>query len=114
MTPEGRVKAAIKKWLDDRGFQRAGANPVKGAPRGWYFMPVNNGMGVSGVPDFVGSYADNIGFQPRPLAIEAKAPGGKPTERQIDRHAEMRAAGWLVLVVSDVSTLTKELEPHLG
>lgn len=103
MTPEGKVKAAIKKWLDAHGFQRAAADTVL-APKGWYYMPVNNGMGVGGIPDFMGSYVD-FAFQPRPLAIEAKAPGEAAKPRQLDIHTELRAAGWLVLVVDDVSQL---------
>jgi len=103
MTPEGRVKKAIKQWLDARGYWRAGDARPKDGVRGWYYMPQNMGMGVSGIPDFVGSGLR--GGQPFPWAIEAKAPGGKPTPQQVDRHNEMRAAGWLVLVVDDVSQL---------
>lgn len=103
-TPEGKVKKAIKEWLDERGFWRAGAErPATADVQGWYFMPVNNGMGVSGIPDFIGSGLRYL--MPFPFAIEAKAPGGKPTELQLERHAEMKAAGWLVLVVDDVSEL---------
>lgn len=111
MTPEAKVKSAIKKWLDARGFWRAGAaRPDTIA--GWYFMPQNMGMGVSGLPDFVGSFLRDR-HDPTPFAIEAKAPGGKPSVLQLDRHDEMKAAGWLVLVCSDVSQLA-ELEVHLG
>ena len=101
MTPEGAVKRDIKQWLDARGFWRAGADRPSGELRGWYYMPQNMGMGVSGIPDFVGS-----GLRmcvPFPFAIEAKAPGGKPTAIQLDRHAEMKAAGWFLLVVDDVN-----------
>lgn len=117
MTPEGRVKKAIKEWLDARSFWRAGADCPEGEVRGWYYMPVPNGMGVGGIPDFVGSYmaedADGHYVGPRPMAIEAKAPGEKPTALQLDRHAEMRAANWLVLVVDDVSQLA-QLEHYLA
>lgn len=113
MTPEAKVKAAIKKWLAAHGFwAAAGKQPA--VVRGWYYMPVNNGMGVSGIPDFIGSlvYDAHLGAVV-PFAIEAKAPGEGPTERQKDRHVEMRAAGWLVLVADDVSKLA-ELEAYLG
>lgn len=106
-TPEGVVKDDIKDWLDARGFQRAGAAPVEGELRGWYYMPVNNGMGVSGIPDFMGSGIRLPDYTPFPWAIEAKKPGGVPTPRQLDRHAEMQRAGWLVLVVDDVSQLSR-------
>lgn len=61
MTPEGKVKAKIKRILN-----RAGA---------YYFMPVQTGYGVPTL-DFLCFHVGN-GF-----AIEAKAPGKKPTKRQ--------------------------------
>jgi hypothetical protein len=103
-TPESKVKRDIKNWLDERGFWRAGSRQPSFVA-GWYYMPQNMGMGVSGIPDFIGSVADDF-LGAKPWAIEAKAPGGKPTQLQLDRHAEMRHAGWLVFVVDDVSTLT--------
>lgn len=112
MTPEGKVKKAIRERLAQLGFQRAGDEKKVLAPRGWYYMPQNMGMGVSGIPDFVGSYVD-WAHQPRPFGIEAKARGEKPTALQQERHVEMRAAGWFVLVVDDVSKLS-ELEVLLG
>ena len=39
MTPEGRVKAAVKKWLQTKAA--------------WFFLPVSNGMGKHGIPDIV-------------------------------------------------------------
>lgn len=59
MTPEGRVKAEIKKVL-----QRHGA---------WYYMPIQNGMGVTGIPDFIAC------LNGRFLGIECKAPGKENT-----------------------------------
>jgi hypothetical protein len=112
-TPESAVKKAIKAWLDARGFWRAGAARPKVDLAGWYYMPQNVGFGTNGVPDFVGSGIRVPGYRPFPWAIEAKAPGGKPTELQKERHAEMRAAGWLVLVADSVSALA-ELESYFG
>jgi hypothetical protein len=110
MTPEGRVKAAIKKWLDERGYWRAGAKEPA-AVHGWYYMPQNIGMGVSGIPDFMGGKF--LQGRALPWGIEAKAPGEGPTPTQLDRHKEMRAAGWLVLVVDDVNQLAA-LEAYRG
>lgn len=113
-TPEGRVKDDIKAWLKDHGFWAAGGPEPKWperTTRGWYYMPQNMGMGVNGIPDFMGSFLAQAGYPDapetvwRPFGIEAKAPGGKPTQIQLDRHAEMRATGWLVFVVDDVSQL---------
>lgn len=39
-TPEGRVKMMVREILDN-------------TPDTWYFMPVQNGMGQSGIPDFI-------------------------------------------------------------
>lgn len=54
-TPEAKVKQAVAKALKARGI--------------WYYMPVQNGMGQTGIPDFICCWGG--GF----LAIETKAPG---------------------------------------
>lgn len=90
-TPEAKIKAAVKKWLAAQGFWAAGGKRPEDVS-GWYYMPVSNGMGVHGVPDFV------CICNGRALFIETKAPGGKCTENQIRRHEEIRAAGGCVIV----------------
>ena len=73
MTPEARVKDAIKKYL--RGI---------GA---WVYMPVPMGYGGSSVDFF-------ICFEGRFYAIEAKAEvGGKVTKRQEDTLRDVALAG---------------------
>jgi len=57
MTPEGRVKADIKKFLNS-------------LPNCFWWMPPVNGYGTNGIPDFVGCYLGVF------FAIEAKRPGG--------------------------------------
>ncbi|MDE2344006.1 MAG: VRR-NUC domain-containing protein, partial [Betaproteobacteria bacterium] len=64
MTPEAKVKAAIRKVLDAL------------APDLWYFMPAMNGYGKRGVPDFVGCYHGKF------FAIEAKSVTGAVTPWQ--------------------------------
>lgn len=105
MTPEGRVKTDIKKELDVRGFWRAGT-PEPERVIGWYYMPVSNGMGVHGIPDFVCCYTGKSFF------IEAKAPKGECTANQLQRHAEIRAAGGVVLVIDNIETLKAYLDEH--
>lgn len=61
MTPEARVKKAIKRELD-----RVGA---------YSHMPVMNGMGAPTL-DYVGC------LRGRYFVVEAKAPGAVPTPRQ--------------------------------
>lgn len=99
-TPESKVKAAIKKRLNKAGFWQAG-QPKPEVVRGWYYMPVPNGMGVHGIPDFV-CCIDGL-F----VGIEAKAPGKMKdtTVNQQKRHTEIIAAGGVILVVDDVSQL---------
>lgn len=116
MTPEGRVKRDIKAELERAGFWQAG-HPEPATVTGWFYMPVNNGMGVSGIPDFLGVETlritpDMVGMKfGRFFSIEAKAPGrmSNVTELQKDRHREIRAAGGVVLVADDVSILEEHL-----
>lgn len=87
MTPEGRVKEAVKKYLNGIGA--------------WWYMPVSNGMGRVGCPDFL------ICYKGRFLAVETKAPGkrGNTTPNQ-DRELEgIKRADGLALVVDDVEQL---------
>jgi hypothetical protein len=81
VTPEGKVKAVIKRILD----------PLK--PLVWYDMPVPGGWGKS-VLDFVGSAYGH------PFAIEAKAAGGKATPRQHAVIRRLEAAGVQCFVVA--------------
>ena len=54
-TPEGRIKDAVKKYLTALGA--------------YWYMPVSNGMGRVGCPDFL------ICYKGRFIACETKAPG---------------------------------------
>ena len=93
MTPEGRVKRDVKRLL----------NAIDGA---WYYMPVQNGMGVVGIPDFVACVRGRF------VGIETKAPGRLKalTPNQKRRLAEIEAAGGLALVIDDVAKLREALE----
>lgn len=91
MTPEGKVKDRIKSVLK------------KYAKTVYWHMPVQNGMGAPTL-DFVGC------AHGRYFAIEAKAPGGKMTARQILTAKEIRAAGGMVFVIDGTAdTHTVEL-----
>ena len=87
MTPEGRVKKRVKEWLKARGA--------------FYYMPVSNGMGAVGVPDFL------CCLKGRFIAIETKAPGKRSnlTPNQEQRIKEIHSAGGAALVVDDVAQL---------
>lgn len=78
-TPEGKVKDDVKKVLAKY--------------RVWYFMPVSNGFGKHGIPDFICCVAGRF------FTVETKAPGKKPTELQEDQMNEIRKAGGKAFVV---------------
>jgi hypothetical protein len=80
-TPEGKVKLAIKKILDKH--------------EAWFFMPVQNGMGKVGIPDFVCCYKGHF------LGIEAKAPGKMhqttPNQDKIRDEIEAHSGSYIVI-----------------
>lgn len=92
MTPEGKVKDKVKKLLKANGA--------------YMHMAVLNGMGAPSL-DFV------CCLNGRYIAIETKAPGKKPTPRQLVTMEDMRKAGAFVFVVSCDAELTV-LEAYLN
>jgi len=80
-TAEGAVKAQIRKILD--------------ITKAYYAMPVSNGMGRHGVPDFL------VCHQGRFIAIEAKAGKGTTTALQDRNLAEIVMAGGVALVINE-------------
>lgn len=80
-TPEGRVKAKIRKILDSLSA--------------YYAMPLTGGYGKSGVPDFL------VCHKGRFIGIEAKAGKGKTTALQDRELAAIVAAGGTSLVVNE-------------
>ena len=90
-TPEGRVKDQIKRFLKTLDC--------------WFYMPVQNGMGVVGIPDIIGVIKGKF------FAIECKAPGKeKNTTPNQDRVIGfIKAAGGIAFVASDVETVKQNL-----
>ena len=90
-TPEGKVKDAVKKLLKSRGI--------------WWYCPVQNGMGVVGIPDFICCWDGKF------LAVETKAPGKRAntSANQDARINEIRLAKGLAIVVDDVRQLEELL-----
>ncbi len=87
MTPEGKVKEAVRKFLRARGV--------------WFYQPVQNGMGQVGIPAFVCCYKGIF------IAIETKAPGKMHTvtanqQRVLDQIRDHKG---LALVVDSVDSL---------
>jgi len=95
MTPEGRVKKAVKDRLNELGI--------------WNYWPVSNGMGVHGIPDCIACY--NGVF----LGLELKPPGKRNTKRrgatalQVKQLKGIRDSGGYAAVIDSV----KELEELL-
>ena len=81
MTPEAKVKNAVRKILDEANV--------------YYFMPPGAGYGRAGIPDIVACVNGYF------LAIECKAGKGKTTALQ-DRELEtIRMAGGQASVIYD-------------
>lgn len=92
-TPETKIKNKIDKILKAQG------------DRLYYFRPVQTGMGTRTL-DYLGACCG------APFAIEAKAPGKKPTELQEICIRRMQAAGIAVFVISGDEGL-QELQAQL-
>ena len=84
MTPEGKIKAKVKALLK--------------AYDAYYEMPVPGGFGKAGL-DFI-VCANGYFF-----SIETKAPGNKPTPRQLNTMRDIAKAGGAVMVVHDDASL---------
>jgi len=104
-TPEGEVKDMIKQRLALLGSHPAGSKMWEtGKATSWYYMPVQNGMGVSGIPDFIGCHYGMF------WSIEAKAPGKQPNPNQAQRMHEIRATAgqsWTVDCEDDMEEIVQ-------
>jgi hypothetical protein len=90
MTPEGKVKAKVKKALAELGRHQ------------WRFMPVQTGYGADAL-DFL--ICVNGYF----VAIETKAAKGKLTPRQETTAEQITSAGGRVFVVRDDKSLRRSM-----
>ena len=92
-TPESRVKAKVKRLLD------------RYKPR-YEFFPVPYGYGASTLDCIVC-------FRGRFIGIEAKKPGGKPTDRQKMIMRIMKAAGAAVFLIDGENGELEKLQDYL-
>jgi len=110
MTPEGKVKAKVKKKLDEA--------------KAYYFMPATGGYGKSGVPDivacvngwFIGIECKAgtnkpTALQQNNLNIECKAGTNKPTALQQNNLNDIKRSGGTALVINENNI--NELEDFL-
>ena len=94
MTPEGKIKTEIKKYLDSLGDLC------------WYFMPAMNGYGRKGIPDIVGCFSGVF------FAFEVKSAEGKATpwqERELEKILKTGSRAAIVRNVADVDAIISEL-----
>jgi len=85
MTPEGKVKARVKKILDSHKV--------------YHFMPATGGYGRSGIPDFICCYNGRF------LAIECKAEKGNLTALQTRELTRIDAAGGVAVIACGVTSM---------
>ena len=100
-TPEGRVKAKVKKLLKQYGV--------------YFYMPMQNGYGVHGIPDFVCCCNGHF------IGIETKAPGKlsnlSPNQKlQLSLIADAKGGtfvtdGDLTEIEETIKRLTEEVTP---
>ena len=83
MTPEGLVKKAVKKILDDAGV--------------YYFMPAANGFGRAGIPDIICCVDGSF------VAFELKAGNGKTTALQDREIADILKNGGYATVINETN-----------
>ena len=95
MTPEGKVKAKVNRALYNWDHV-------------YKFMPVQMGFGAATL-DYLISVNGYF------LGIETKAPGKKPTDRQLQTMAQIVAAGGTVLVIDgDLKELNAFMASSVG
>jgi len=83
ITPEGKVKAAVRKLLVEFGI--------------YYFSPSANGYGRAGIPDIICCFGGRF------IAIECKAGKGVTTALQDRELAAIRTAGGMTMVVNEIN-----------
>jgi Holliday junction resolvase len=88
-TPEGKVKAKVKKILDEYGV--------------YHFSPATGGYGVSGIPDIVGCFHGKF------IAIECKAGDNKPTALQERQLYQIQRNKGHALVINETNYVVLEL-----
>lgn len=95
-TPEGKVKAAVRKILNRMDI--------------YHFMPPGMGLGRSGIPDIIGCY------QGRFIAIECKAGKGKTTALQERELQWIKDAGGFTFVAREdnLEQLEQELQAWIS
>lgn len=104
MTPEGKVKDKVKRLLKERGA--------------YHYMPIQNGMGVVGIPDIIACVPvvitkDMVGSTIGAfVAVETKAPGKikNTTANQKKNLRDIFAAHGVAIVADKPETVEDFLQ----
>jgi hypothetical protein len=87
-TPEGKIKKKVTQLLKSYSV--------------WYFMPVSNGFGKAGIPDYIACVSGTF------IGVECKSDTKKnPTALQVKCGEGIKEAGGHWLVVCDDESLAK-------
>jgi hypothetical protein len=81
MTPEGKVKEVVKKYLKEKGI--------------YYIMPATGGYGSSGAPDIV------VCRKGKFYGLEIKSGANKPTALQMDNLERIEDNGGIAVVINE-------------
>jgi hypothetical protein len=95
---EKDIKKMVRSELKKLGIVSATELPTPEST-GWYYMPVQRGMGMSKIADFVGQYKGRF------FAIETKAPGKECTGLQAFIGKNINATGGFWCVVDNEETM---------
>lgn len=98
LTPEGKVKLAIKRKLT--AWKKDGIAI-------WWFWPQSGIYGKSGVPDLI------LCVEGQFLAFEVKAHGNTPTEKQAVTLDDIGSAGGEATWVDNVEEFETLCRPYL-
>ena len=93
MTPEGKVKEVVKKFLKEKGI--------------YYIMPATGGYGSSGAPDIVVCHKGKF------YGLEIKSGANKPTALQMDNLDRIEKNGGYAFVVNE-SNVNQYMEVHFS
>jgi hypothetical protein len=93
MTPEGKVKDVVKKYLKEKGI--------------YYIMPATGGYGSSGAPDIVVCHKGKF------YGLEVKSGENKPTALQMDNLNRIEKNGGYAFVINE-SNVNQYMEVHFS
>lgn len=107
-TPEGRVKAAVKKRLEHYGLLPVTKAPDHPGPiEGFFFMPHAGPGSVWGIHDFVGCWRGIF------FSLETKAPNNREDATEPQRAFQLattKAGGISLVGVRDASAVDRLYE----